>query len=232
MKHFIFPRDAVAEAQRALRADDPQSHAFYLGQADGLAQARRGIPYDRKMATETDPFSRGYSVGYGVVVKGGDVGKKERQSGSPQRTGAFAVRSKSGRVIGRFRTKAEAERKITQLKSQKSPRGSLSQAEYIARLDWSIKDVTEALLNAVGMQSWANARKYIAQIEKFERLKFQATAGGPKGKFQRRLREEEQKMGGPIYWKHQAGARFGRGRLPDDNVRGVGWERAGWKKIG
>lgn len=39
----------------------------------------------------------------------------------------------------------------------------------LASLRWNLRDAGEALNNAVAMQNWASARKYITQIEKLQR---------------------------------------------------------------
>ena len=56
----------------------------------------------------------------------------------------------------------------------------LTRDENIARIEWNIRDATEALHNAVSMRNWAGVRKYTAQIEKYERLLNKATSVGGK----------------------------------------------------
>lgn len=79
-----------------------------------------------------------------------------------------------------------------------------TQEQYLAGLHWRIKDATEALKAAVSMRDWRGAKKYIAQIERFERQEVKSTGMGDK----RRRRDPIMHSSGV------AGNRYGRGRLP------------------
>ncbi len=81
-------------------------------------------------------------------------------------------------------------------------RRSKSLDEYVRGLDWNLKDAKEALHNAVEMGSFANARKYMTQIEKLQSKLFYAGSKGEK-----RTRRERQ-------FHLSAGERYGRGKLP------------------
>lgn len=90
---------------------------------------------------------------------------------------------------------------------QKNPRVRRTQAEYIADIDWNIRDATEALNNAVGLKDWRGVKKYADQITALEHKRWRADALGEK----RRGRETGSLLRGsgvPAGWK------YGYGKLP------------------
>lgn len=54
-------------------------------------------------------------------------------------------------------------------------RRNLTRDQWIASLQWNMNDAMQALQNAVQMGAWANARKYIGQLEKLERQLYDAS---------------------------------------------------------
>jgi hypothetical protein len=56
-----------------------------------------------------------------------------------------------------------------------------SRADYIASLQWNIRDAKEALHHAIDMSSWANAEKYITQLKALERKLYDAEATSQHG---------------------------------------------------
>lgn len=77
-----------------------------------------------------------------------------------------------------------------------------TRAEYVASLEWNIKDAREALRNAVEMSEWAGVRKYTAQIESMQPKLSRAESGvlGPRRSARARLvREEEHRRSSARY---------------------------------
>lgn len=79
-----------------------------------------------------------------------------------------------------------------------------SQKEYLAHLDWNIKDAKEALANAVGMGDWKGTKKYTAQLEALEAKRWKHST-------------KRTTRGYGIPSENIAGQRFGYGELPGGN---------------
>lgn len=93
-------------------------------------------------------------------------------------------------VLDRFRTRAEASSAAHRLTmrqggydedSGRDPRRrrSTTQEERLAGIRFRIKDATEALQNAVGMQNWENVIKYAKQLQTFTKQQYASEGFGP-----------------------------------------------------
>ena len=89
------------------------------------------------------------------------------------------------------------------------PHRSRSQADYIASLEWNIRDAKEALRLALEMGNYANVKKYASQLEDLTHRLDRARRHGPR-RLARAYRAEEGRRARGGRWYRPLGG----GRLP------------------